>query len=109
MSRSPRASSFQRARFRSAIATYRARQSCVRQGSRDPHGRGSGICSIDVNAGLAEHLAENGGIGRDDRKAGILGLQQRQSQAFVMRGADEQVGGVKQLIDQVGRTDIRAA
>ena len=74
----------------------------VRQGGRDPRGRTSGIGGIDMDAGLAEHLAENGGIGGDDRQAGILRLQQGQPQAFVMGGADEQVGGVEQLIDPVG-------
>src|SRR5439155_27305815 len=74
----------------------------VCQGSRDPRGRARRIGGIDVDAGLAEHFAENGGVGGDDRKAGVLCLQQRQSQAFVMGGADEQIGGVKQQIDGVG-------
>ena len=74
----------------------------VRQGSRDLRGCSSRIGGIDVDAGLTEHLAENGGIRGDDRKAGVLRLQQGQPQAFVMGGADEHIGGVKQLIDPLG-------
>ena len=74
----------------------------VRQGSRDLRGCSSRISGIDVDAGLAEHLSEYGGIGGDDRQAGVLRLQQGQPQAFVMGGADEHIGGVKQLIDALG-------
>src|SRR5437868_4466570 len=74
----------------------------VRQNGRDPYGCRCGVSGIDVDAGLAEHFVKNGGIGRDDRQAAILGFQQGQSQAFVMRAADEEVSGVKQVIDPVG-------
>ena len=55
-------------------------------------GRGGGICAIDENAGLAENLAEHGIVGRDDRKAGILRLEQGQAEPFLVRRAKQRIG-----------------
>ena len=71
------------------------------QDGRNLAGSRDRIGSINIDAGIAQHLTEDRRVRCDDREPTILGFEQGQTEAFIVGSADEQISTAKQLFDAV--------